>query len=100
MTGELYRYAFTDSVNMDDVEELLILAYFGAESLHGESQARLDAAHAFDRDQRSCVVDASTAVGRDINRLFTGYLRRELASNQFSVRRLERCEPEPAGMAA
>ena len=100
MSDELYRYTFNESADLDDIEETLVLALFGAESLHGEAQARLDVSHAFDRSRRSCVIDAATAVGRDVNRLFTGYLQREIGDDQFSVCRLERCEPEPAGTAA
>lgn len=34
----------------------LVLALLTTESLHGEAQTRLDAAHYFDADQRACVI--------------------------------------------
>ena len=84
----VYRYQFAADVDLDDVEASLLLALWGTESLHGEAQTRLDAAHTFDRRLRRCVIDATSAVGRDLCRLFTGYLRRELAEDQFSVKRM------------
>lgn len=60
------------------------------ESLHGATQVRLDAAHAVDADKQSCVVDASTPVGRDLNRLFAGFISREFGEDAFRVQRVER----------
>ena len=66
-------------------------------SLHGESQVRLDAAHAVDADQRSCVIDASTQVGRDINRLFTGFVLREFGPDSFRVHLVAQHDTRPHG---
>ena len=88
MAAEVYRYSFTPPIPLEDVEASLLLAILSAESLHGETQVRLDAAHFFDPDQRACVIDANTPVGRDINRLFVGYLRREFGEDVFTVERL------------
>jgi hypothetical protein len=88
MTKELYRYAFKPDVSLEDLEASLLLAVLSAESLHGEAQVRLDAAHFFDTDQRACVIDADTPVGRDVNRLFVGFLRREFGEDAFTVERL------------
>ena len=60
-----------------------------AESLHGQAQVRLDAAHAVDAEKRSCVVDASTPVGRDLNRLFIGFVSREFGPDSFEVDRVD-----------
>jgi len=89
MTSEIYRYTFAEGVDLDAVEASLVMAFLGAEALHGESQVRMDGSYAFNRELRSCVIDAATEVGRDINRLFTGYLRREFEADQFTVKRLE-----------
>ena len=43
------------------------------------TQTRLDAAHVFDVDRHTCVIDASTPVGRDLNRLFAGFIQRSMA---------------------
>jgi len=96
MTQELYRYTFKPDVRLEDLEASLLLAILGAESLHGEAQTRLDAAHFFDLDQRACVIDASTPVGRDINRLFVGFVSREFGDSAFEVRRVDGVAKEPA----
>lgn len=88
MTTDLYRYRFAATVPIEEIEATLLLALLAVESLHGESQTRLDAAHHFDAEHRACVVDAGTAVGRDFNRLFVGFLRREFGEDVFRVERL------------
>lgn len=88
MTSEVYRYNFVPGLPLEDIEASLVLAIMSAESLHGEAQVRLDAAHFFDRDQRACVIDASTPVGRDVNRLFVGFVSREFGEDVFRVERV------------
>jgi hypothetical protein len=95
VTPDVYRYHFRPEVPIGEVEETLLLAVIAAESLHGESQVRLDIGHAFSAEQRSCVVDASTEVGRDFNRLFVGFLSREFGRSSFQVERVG-ARPEPA----
>ena len=97
MTKELYRYAFTPGVPIEEVEASLLLAVLATESLHGEAQTRLDAAHYLDTDHRACVIDAGTAVGRDFNRLFVGFIRREFGEDAFQV---ERVDSAPVPVAA
>lgn len=74
---------------MDEVEASLLLAVLATESLHGECQTRLDAAHYFDPARRACVVDAGTPVGKDLNRLFTGFIGREFGPDAFTVERVK-----------
>jgi len=88
MSSEVYRFMFGQEVAVEEVEETLLLAVLATEALHGESQARLDIAHAFDADRRCCAIDATTAVGRDLNRLFAGFLVREFGADSFSVERV------------
>jgi hypothetical protein len=87
MTRESYRYTFKAQIPIEEVEATLLLSVFAVEALHGESQTRLDAGHYLDPDRRACVVDAGTAVGKDLARVFTGFLRREFADG-FTVERL------------
>ena len=94
MDQNIFKYQFGASVNMVEVEASLVLAIISTESLHGESQVRLDASHAMDIEQRSCVIDARTLVGQDLNRLFIGYIRREFGEDAFRVERI-RPEAEP-----
>jgi hypothetical protein len=88
MNKELYRYSFLPHVPLEEIEATLLLAVWGTASLHGEAQVRLDAAHFLDRDQRACVIDATTPVGRDINRLFVGFVQREFGNDAFRVERV------------
>ena len=90
-----YHYEFGPSAPSDEVEATLILAVLAAESLHGEAQVRLDAAHTFDPDRRFCTIDAGTAVGRDLNRLFAGFVAREFGRNGFTVTRGPAARAEP-----
>jgi hypothetical protein len=89
MSKVLYRYTFMRDAPIDDIEASLVLAILATESLHGEAQTRLDAAHCFDSEKRSCVIDASTAVGRDLSRIFGGFLSREFGPESFCVERVE-----------
>ena len=85
MSREIYKYVFDSSVDIADVETSLLLALLATESLHGESQVRLEAAHAMDAEGRACVIDAGGDVGRDLNRLFVGFVRREFGEDAFRV---------------
>jgi hypothetical protein len=89
MTREHYRYVFAPAIPLEEVEASLVLALFAVESLHGEAQAFLDAGHFLDADRRACVIDAGSEVGRDLNRVFTGFLRREFGPDAFTVERID-----------
>ena len=67
------------------------------EALHGQARVCLEAGYFFDPDGRVCVVAADTPVGLDLNKLFVGLLRRDLADGAF---RVERLDAEPAGRPA
>lgn len=88
MTTDLYRFRFSPDLPANEIEGTFTLAVIAVEGLHGESQVLLDAGHAFDPVARTCVIDASTATGRDLNRLFVGFLRREFGPDRFTVERL------------
>jgi hypothetical protein len=94
MTSELYRYTFVNEVPVEEIEATLLLSLFAAESLFGESRVRLDLAHHLDKEQRACVIDAGTPVGRGFNRLFIGFVSREFGADAFQV---ERIADIPAG---
>lgn len=95
MTHHIHRYQFPNDIPIEEIEASLLLAIFAAENLHGESLVRLDAAHAMDRDRRVCVIDANTQVGRDINQLFIGFVRREFGEDSFRVERVDSCSKNP-----
>ena len=95
MLNDLYRYEFAESVSMNELEGTLMLALAAAENLHGASQVRLDAEHAFDAALRVCVVNAGTPVGQDLNKLFAGFAMREFGAECFRVERIV-AEPTPS----
>jgi hypothetical protein len=96
MSGDTYRYTLDECVPPEEAEVTLLLALIGIESLHGESQTRLDAAHAFNGAERTVTIDGTTAVGRDLNKLFAGFLTREFGADSFEVQRVERVpQPKP-----
>jgi hypothetical protein len=101
MTKGIYRYCFDARLSLEEVEDTLRLALLATEGLHGEAQVHLDASHAFNSTRRSCVIDATTTVGVDFNRLFTQFLRREFGPESFQVERIEASQqPAPAGVRA
>ncbi len=86
-----YRFAFPAEVPVEQIEELVVLALVAAESLHGASQTRLDAAHFLDLERRQLVIEADTSVGQDFCKLFTGFATGEFGPDGFQV---ERVTPE------
>src|SRR5262245_15148480 len=88
MAEQVYRYTFRADVPPEDLEASLLLARFAVEGLHGEAQVRLDAAHGLDAGRRACAIDATTAVGRDLNRVFVNFVRREFGEGAFRVERV------------
>jgi hypothetical protein len=98
MSADSYHYRFAEGVSLRETEESLLLAVLAAESLYGRSPVRMDAAFRLDREERSCVVDAGSEVGRAIARIFTGFLSRQFGEEAFRVERLG--APAPAAAAA
>jgi len=85
MVRPAYRYRFASDVPVREIYTTMLLVFLAVECLHGAAQVRLDAAHVFDPVARICVLDASTTVGCDANRLFAGFLRREFGDRAFDV---------------
>jgi hypothetical protein len=100
MNKEVYKYVFQPTVDIKEVENSLLLALVSTESIHGESQVRLDVAHYLDPDNRACVIDAATPVGRDLNRQFIGFIGREFGPDAFTVERIEKHEHRPQESAS
>ena len=88
MAKDIYRYTFGPMARMQDVEEALLLAVLAVESLHGQSRVRMDASYCVDAEKRAAVIDASTPVGRDLCRIFTGFAIREFGEAAVKVRRI------------
>jgi len=92
LTKDIYQYRFSDSPSMADVEETLLLSVMAVEALHGRSKVNLDAKFRLDETQRICEVGADNQVGRDIARIFTGLLTKELGESAFRVERISKEE--------
>jgi len=95
MTPTIYRYRIDRKVPPRDVEESLLLAVLAAEGLHGTARVEMDAACRIDKDTGHCVVDATTEVGRDIARIFTGFLIHEFGRETFAIDALDSDNPGP-----
>lgn len=85
MRAAIFRYDFQPDVPMNEVEASIVLAILATESLHGECNVQLAAPHFLDADHRACIVDATSSVGIDFNRLLLGFLRREFGPLAFRV---------------
>jgi hypothetical protein len=96
MNQLVYRYSFGADVPIKEAEATLLLAVLAAEGLHGEAEVRLEGSHSFDPERRSCLIDAATAVGRDINRLFVSFIRHEFGAGAFQVERVDAVHHHPA----
>ena len=92
MSTELYKYKFNDDVPPRDLEESLLLAVLAVECLHGESRVRLQARYCLRAKDGKCVIDATTDVGSDLTKVFTGFVTREFGPGAFNVRRIAASE--------
>lgn len=84
----VFRYVFSDTVPLGEIEAILVRSLVTAEYLHGPATVRLDAGHYLDHSVRTCVIDAATTVGTDINKLFVGSLETAFGPDAFRVERL------------
>lgn len=88
MSRTLYKYRIDRSVDWRELEQSLLLAVVAIESLHGESRVRLDARYCMRGKDGICVVDAGSQIGRDLNRIFTGFVTREFGEGSFRVEQI------------
>lgn len=98
ITNCVYRYRFAADLCTRDLEQSLQRAVVAAESLHGRSEVHLDASFRFDPAARTCVIDATTEIGRDIARIFTGFLAQEFGERAFRVEKVHQsvtCAKKP-----
>ena len=92
MSAEIYKYEFNDDVPPRELEESLLLAVLAVECLHGESRVRLHARYCLRANDSKCVIDATTDVGRDLAKIFTGFASREFGQDSFRVRQVPNSE--------
>ena len=96
MTPHVYRFEFDQSVPLEEAEMTLHLTLFAVEGLFGQARVRLDAGYQVDEQRRTIVVDATTAVGVGVVRVFTALLLHEFGGDAFKV---GRSEPNPPAVA-
>ena len=96
MTRTVHRFTFEPHVSVEEVEQTLHLALYGAEGLHGAARVRLEARYVVDEKTRTFVVDATTHVGQTVAQLFAGFVLKEYGEDSFHVERVLREEPEAA----
>jgi hypothetical protein len=89
MNQRTRRYTFEAGVDTNDVSAALMLALWGVEGLHGPAAVLLDATYYFDPTHRVCLIHEATPVGRDFNRIFVGFLLREMAAECFTVEQVD-----------
>lgn len=89
MVRLVYKYSISKRVSMEDVEESLMLAALAAESLHGRSALKIDAAFRLNKKTGICVIDAESQVGLDIARIFAGFLTKGFGEAAFEVEHTE-----------
>ncbi len=87
MNNDVYNYTFLPSLDMTEVQATVTLAILATESLYGEARVHLETRHSFDAEKRTCVIDATGEVGRNLNRLFLGFVSREFGPEAFRVQR-------------
>lgn len=100
MSRPAYRYVLCSPIPFPEVMSTLDLAMIAVESLHGREKTRLDARFASDAGKRTLVIDSGTAVGEALNRIFTGFARREFGEHALRIDRLGEAPVEAAGAAA
>jgi hypothetical protein len=83
-----YQYEFHAKVDLPNAESTLALARLATAGIFGGARVQLDSHILTNWDQRTCEIDASTAVGQTINLIFTVFLQKEFGQTNFTVRRL------------
>lgn len=73
---------------MDEVEDSLLLAALATESLFGKPLMRMECRFSLELKRRSCTIDGSTAIGRALASIFTGFLSNEFGDQGFRLHRL------------
>ncbi len=88
MTQETYKYRFDQAVPAQDLEDTFMLALLAVESLHSRSRVRMEGRFNIDKNSRTCIIDAATAVGLDLARIFTGFVTREYGERAVRIKRI------------
>ncbi len=101
MTQETYKYRFDQTVQAQDLEDTFMLALLAVESLHSRSRVRMEGQFKIDKNNCTFIIDAATTVGRDLARIFTGFVTCEYGDHAVHIKRIGRdSKPQPAAASA
>ncbi|MFA9478063.1 hypothetical protein ACERK3_07105 [Phycisphaerales bacterium AB-hyl4] len=81
------RYIFDRGVCFAEVCDTLHLALLAVTSMHGETRVRLECAFECDERAHAVVIDATLAVGRQLNTIFSGFVAREFGDDALVIQR-------------
>ena len=88
MANYAYRYYFDESVPAQEIVDTLLLSILAVESLYGPDRAREESKFTMDEERRTCVIEASTEVGRALDRIFAGFAVTEYGELLIQAERL------------
>ena len=83
-----YEYSFAQSLEVEEIEAVLLRAVGATSALHGETEVRLNARHALNVVSLNCRIDAHGIVGQHLNKLFVAFLPQEFGPDSFRVERM------------
>lgn len=83
-----YEYSFAPSLEVEEIEAVLLRAVGATSALHGETEVRLNAKHSLNVVSLICRIDAHGVVGQHLNKLFVAFLTQEFGPDSFRVERL------------
>ncbi|MCE9636100.1 MAG: hypothetical protein K8T90_10380 [Planctomycetes bacterium] len=85
MTRTTYHFTFASAVPMDAVEDALLLAAIAADAVAGDADGARRTTHVLDDRSRTCVIDARTAAGTALVRVFFAYIAVAFGLRAFRV---------------
>ena len=85
MIRDIYRFHFDNSVSLDGIEKALAISVIAVEAIYGEAAMRIDGVFGVDRRSRTCTIDRETDLGRDLAKVFTGFLRLSMNPGRYEV---------------
>jgi hypothetical protein len=88
MTHHFYHYRFDPSLPQQELEDAFAVALMAVLSLHGEDRVCRDGRACLDPVHHTALIDASTAVGRDLARIFTGFVIQAYGERTPCIERL------------
>lgn len=89
---QTYKYRFDQTVPAQELEDTFMLALIAVESLHGRSRVRMECCFKLDKEDRTCRIDATSQLGSDLARIFTGFATREYGEEAVMINRDIRTE--------